>query len=149
MHQSINSNPTALRRLPTTLAHKGETIQHVNAALKDVGDQATVETILIAVFILWMVNFEETSTNHEDPILFTPYLPGANWLSVYGRAEVVDAHAAAFRWLVERIGGLERIRLPGLAQVLAMYVIVRVPWLLRRCMRAIARSSLANEQFLL
>ncbi|KAK4955112.1 hypothetical protein LTR10_007306 [Elasticomyces elasticus] len=121
-HQEIVSGSTAALVQQQALVHKGQTIKIINELLNDL-DNADTEAMILAMFILWRVNAAtKQSDQREETLLFSPYMPGANWLSVYGRAEAVDMHAQAMYWLVARLGGLEQVKLPGLQMVLSMCV---------------------------
>ncbi|KAK5738571.1 hypothetical protein LTR17_005907 [Elasticomyces elasticus] len=119
-HQEIVSGSTAALVQQQALVHKGQTIKIINELLNDL-DNADTEAMILAMFILWRVNAAtKQNDQREETLLFSPYMPGANWLSVYGRAEAIDMHAQAMYWLVARLGGLEQVKLPGLQMVLSI-----------------------------
>ena len=51
--------------------------------------------------------------------LFDPHMPAANWLNIYGRMEKpVEPHANAVHVLLQLVGGLENVKLPGVDWIL-------------------------------
>ena len=120
MHQRLSGVPGAVTRFAKTLDHKSQAIQLVNARLPTLNGQAMVELTLLGISILWRVNDQAAACESEDFVLFNSYLPSADWLSLYGKTDTVHAHAGAVRLLVEQLGGLNNIQLPGLAHGIAM-----------------------------
>ena len=120
VHQHISGVPGAVKHYTRPLGYKSQLIRLVNGTLTTLESQTDIEMVMLAIFILWKVNIQETDKQQEDGLLFNSHLPGATWLSVYGKADVVDQHAGAVRWLVERSGGLQGLQHPGLALVVEM-----------------------------
>ncbi|KAK3114221.1 hypothetical protein LTR53_007688 [Teratosphaeriaceae sp. CCFEE 6253] len=119
VHQSLSGSGAATGNQQEMLMHKGQTIRTINGLLNDL-DNADAEMMILAMFILWRVNVAQQTDVREETLLFSAYMPGANWISVYGKAQAIDMHAQALYWLVERIGGLPKIKLPGLQMVLSI-----------------------------
>ena len=120
VHQRLSGVPGAVTRFAQTLGHKSQAIQLVNARLPALDGQAMIELALLTIAILWRVNDQAVASDSEEFMLLNSYLPTADWLCLYGKTDTVDAHAGAVRFLVERLGGLNNLQLPGLAYGIAM-----------------------------
>ncbi|KAK4554928.1 hypothetical protein LTR86_008076 [Recurvomyces mirabilis] len=99
-----------------TLVHKGRTIHLVNQALPDL-QQADLEAVMLGIFVLWRCNF--TKASPHETLLFRPYIPEANLITEFGKFDAIDAHANALHWLIDKAGGIDNIKLPGLKLILS------------------------------
>jgi hypothetical protein len=85
-------------------------------------EKTPLDEVLLAVLCL-AANEIETVENHMKKKIRSPFnspLTSAQWLDVYGSITHIPAHTIAMRSLVSRRGGLERIELEGLAEVLSL-----------------------------
>lgn len=114
IHQDILRNQVSRSTGKDTLAHKAETFRLLKELVPRL-DDSNVELILFAVMIMWHYDLREEEIRDADVLPFSPHMPGANWLTVYGRTEGVEAHARPVKALLERAGGIQGLKLPGLA----------------------------------
>jgi hypothetical protein len=104
------------------LYYKGETIRLLKEELKTSEGSALDDMILTTLCL--SANEVETARNcmieksNRSP--FRSPLARAQWLDVYGMMSHVSAHVAALRSLVTLRGGLDKIELEGLAEVLSL-----------------------------
>jgi hypothetical protein len=106
---------------PVRLFHKVQTMRLLKEELKNPGTSDPDELIL-AVLILAANEVENIVDNIKlkarSP--FNSPLSSSQWLNVYGSMSLIKAHILAMRSLVDRQGGLEKIQLEGLAEVLEL-----------------------------
>jgi hypothetical protein len=80
------------------------------------------DELILAVLILAANEVENIVDNIKlkarSP--FNSPLSSSQWLNVYGSMSLIKAHILAMRSLVDRQGGLEKIQLEGLAEVLEL-----------------------------
>jgi hypothetical protein len=121
VHRTLSSNTASAERERRILIHKGRTINAVNRALSNVDQLRNdeVEALVVAVFLLWRANPGSSPQPEREFLLFRPYIPGLSWVNLYSKADAIDAHARALLWLLGRIGGIDKVQLPGLRLVLA------------------------------
>lgn len=119
VHRQLVGADDHAKDLEMSLFHKGKTISLVNNALDDM-QKANMDDVLHAIIVLWRVNPVLRQETCEDTSLFVPHLPYANWVNVWSRTERVPMHAAAFYWLVEKLGGIDKLKLPGLKHSFSM-----------------------------
>jgi hypothetical protein len=107
------------------LHHKLQAIRLVNIALSSLQDSQVddiqLERILIAISAL---SSHEVERLFSCPILsrsspFTPPLKDAAWLSVYGALRQSEDHLKGLGALIVRLGGLEKLKVGGLAEVVS------------------------------
>lgn len=109
---------------PTRLHHKVQTLQLLRAELdKPSQSQTPLEDLILAVLSLGTNEIETMHNNKKakPSSPFNPPLPSVQWLDVYGSIVHVKEHTIALRKLVSRNGGLEAMKLEGLAEVLSLY----------------------------
>jgi len=101
------------------LFHKIQTIRLLNVQLQEPSRDGLDEAIL-SILTLGANEIETISSDKRgDPRPpFQSSLAGSQWLSVYGKIFFVKAHLVAIRSLVHVRGGLEKIALEGLAEIL-------------------------------
>lgn len=104
---------------------EADSITRINLAIQDPSEALTDAIILC---VLCMAN-----NKNEPPIgpdnLESPFqspLRSLQWLDVYGRLKPHPVHQIGLVQLVQLKGGLDKIKLPGLAGVIALSVHVPV-----------------------
>ncbi|KAK4503929.1 hypothetical protein PRZ48_004844 [Zasmidium cellare] len=117
VHADVLNNRIFLSATPSSLAHKGRAMTLLKDALHRL-DEANVEVLLIVMVTLATHDLEREGLCGGE-MGFVPYAPDAYWMSVYGRLETIGQHLGAIGGLVRLVGGLGRIKLPGLANCLA------------------------------
>lgn len=103
------------------LFHKVQTMRLLKEELKNPG-MSDPDELILAVLTLG-ANEVETMLDNMKPKTRSPFnspLSSSQWLDVYGNMSKVAAHYSAMRSLVDRQGGLEKIHLEGLAEVLEL-----------------------------
>ena len=106
---------------PVRLFHKVQTMRLLKEELRILGTSDPDELIL-AVLALG-TNEVETMIDNMKPKTRSPFnspLSSSQWLDVYGSMSHIKAHTLAMRSLVDHRGGLEKIQLEGLAEVLEL-----------------------------
>lgn len=107
------------------LYHKLQAIRLVNTALSGLKDNyvddTELERILVAISALSCHEVERLlicpPSRRSSP--FTPPLTDAAWLSVYGALMQSEDHLKGLAALIVRLGGLEKLRVGGLAEVVS------------------------------
>jgi hypothetical protein len=85
-------------------------------------DISDPDELILAVLIL-AANEVENLVDNTKPKARSPFnspLSSLQWLDVYGSMPLIRAHILAVRSLVDRQGGLEKIQLEDLAEVLEL-----------------------------
>ncbi|KAK3070752.1 hypothetical protein LTR53_009896 [Teratosphaeriaceae sp. CCFEE 6253] len=113
-HQDILRNRVSRSARRDMLAHKTQTFHLLRELVADVNDD-NVELILFAVMIMWHYDLKDEEISDSGSLCFVPHMPGANWLSVYGRTTGVEAHTRPLMSLLDRAGGITQLKMPGLA----------------------------------
>ena len=101
------------------VAHKAAAIGLLKDKLDTLDDDTDLDAILLTVLTLASNELDEASMSVGTVLPFEAHVPTARWMTVYGRLETVETHAKAMFLLIHRIGGLQNIRLPGLAHTIA------------------------------
>jgi hypothetical protein len=101
---------------PLSLSHKLVVIQQVNQCLSD-PDVASHDEVILAILILASHEAMNMSASKQNP--FNSPLRNAQWLNIYSTITYVPEHMKAVLDLVTLRGGLENIKMFGLAEVIA------------------------------
>jgi hypothetical protein len=101
---------------PKPLAHKLKVIQNLNAALSD-PNLALSDEVILAILILASQEVFIGKKGKRNP--FNSPLQSLGWLNVYGNFRFVPQHTKAVADIVIMRGGLETIKLHGLAEIIA------------------------------
>jgi hypothetical protein len=127
VHRDVLRNPQLSMNDPVRLFHKVETMRLIKESLKT-PEKVAIEDLIIACLALSTNEVETLVLNSKKAVSpFVSPLPNLQWLHVYGRMATIISHATAMRTLVARQGGLEKIELDGLAEVLSLYAYTRIP----------------------
>lgn len=121
VHMDVLRSPRLSFDNPIRLHHKVQTMRLLKEELKS-PEKTPLDEVLLAVLCL-AANEVETMANNMKQRIRSPFnspLTSAQWLDVYGSITHISAHTMAMRSLVDRRGGLERIQLEGLAEVLSL-----------------------------
>lgn len=95
------------------LSHKLFVIQKLKEIIKDRNEVSRDENILA----IWILATHETiKPTQEKRNLFNSPLKRTKWLTVFGNTECVPEHKNVIIYLVNMKGGLEALKLPGVAE---------------------------------
>ena len=116
------------------LAHKTKAIRMVNEQLSRLSylDHETLEQLIFAVATLSRHELEPKHLGTEEVLLFAPHMPLANGMKPLGRFRATPQARAVLVQLINSLGGLGSLRIPGLANILAVYVLLPPYTLLMR-----------------
>ncbi|KAL9098046.1 MAG: hypothetical protein Q9163_006215 [Psora crenata] len=120
VHRDVLRSPVLTVNNQSGLNHKLQTIRLLKEALKHAKDEFPDEVLLVMMALC--TNEVETLTENmkeHPPSPFIQPLRNAQWLNVYGRMSHVEAHVAAILHLVRLRGGLQNIKLAGLAEIIS------------------------------
>jgi hypothetical protein len=102
--------------------HKTNTIRLVNEQLEQLQslDSKAVDRLIFAVTTLSRHEMEPKHFQPGESLLFTPHMPYANGMKPLGRLNLSGSARALLAHLVYSQGGLEKLQIPGLGEVLAL-----------------------------
>lgn len=123
VHADLARNEIVRTRSQEVLFHKTVAISLLNRMLTN--KSKDLEIILVSVLLLAGNELDQRSVSglaatDVPGMHFQPHMPLCRWISVYGRMEGEPAHGAAMALLVQQLGGLSKITMPGLADVIAL-----------------------------
>ena len=102
------------------LYHMGASLRLLNEILTST-DPVEMDEVILAALGLAFCGVDELGLDKyrypKSP--FASPLKDAQWISVYGRIRVEPQHAAGMLFLIKRRGGLAKVELPGLAEILS------------------------------
>jgi hypothetical protein len=104
------------------LIYKGETIRLLKEQL-DTSDGSTLDDMILTTLCLGSNEIETMRNCISEKGSRSPFrspLVRAQWLDVYGLMSHVTTHVSAMRALVTLRGGLDKIELEGLAEIIAL-----------------------------
>lgn len=97
---------------------EADVITRINAVLPNT-EEAVCDAIILSV--LCLASNKHDFLMHRTPdSVFKPPLRSLQWLDVYGRLSSNPIHQAGLLQLIKLKGGLEKIKLPGLAAVISL-----------------------------
>jgi hypothetical protein len=105
---------------PIRLHHKVQTMRLMTEELKG-SPKTSLDEVILAVLTLGSNEVEtiaNTRENTRSP--FNSPLSSTQWLNVFGGISDIPVHTSAMNTLVVRRGGLEKIQIDGLAEVLSL-----------------------------
>jgi hypothetical protein len=121
VHLDFLKNPQMSIDNPIRLYHKIQTIQLLQEELKNPGKIPLDDIIMTALALA--VNEVETVANGINQKIWSPFNPPLShvqWINIYGSMFYVTSHEKAIVDLVTRRGGLEKIEVEGLAEILSL-----------------------------
>jgi hypothetical protein len=123
VHMDVLRRPRINLDNPIRLYHKVQTMKLLKEELRS-PEKMPLDEVILSVLALGTNEIETmvNNTRYQARSPFNSPLSSAQWLDVYGSMSSVPAHAIAMRSLVARRGGLENIKLHGLAEVLSLLV---------------------------
>lgn len=122
VHQDVLRSPRSSIDNPIRLYHKGQTVKLLKESLRK-PTEASMDDLILAVLSLSTNEVETFVANmHKLPSPFSSPLTSVQWLDVYGRMSSIETHTVAMRYLVTCRGGLEKVEMDGLAEVLSLCV---------------------------
>jgi len=121
VHLDFLRDPKLSHDNSTRLFHKVQTMKLLKESL-ETPENTPLDDIILTVLCLATNEVETMALNTREPARspFNSPLASVQWLDVYGRIAHVHAHTVGMRSLVDRRGGLEKIELDGLAEVLSL-----------------------------
>jgi hypothetical protein len=99
---------------PCALSHKLAVIQRVKEAFSN-GEDISRDEVILAILILSSHDLATVPRKREP---FTPPLQSGSWLNIYGNTQQVPEHIQVVMSLVSLRGGVENLRLKGLAEII-------------------------------
>ncbi|PPJ51926.1 hypothetical protein CBER1_09374 [Cercospora berteroae] len=74
------------------------------------------------IFGMMILSNHEAEPQHleERDLPFRPHLPSANWFRCWGRTDAIEAHERTAFLLINQLGGLKALQMPGLAPMVAL-----------------------------
>jgi hypothetical protein len=121
VHLDVLRGPQMNINNPIRLYHKIQTIRLLKEELEHI-ERASLDDVILAILAL-STNEIETITNNIKEKIQSPFhspLTSVQWLDVYGSISHIKAHVLAIHRLIDQRGGLESIKLDGLAEVVAL-----------------------------
>jgi hypothetical protein len=85
-------------------------------------DNHEPEILIFALLALSRNDLEDRDLTSGEHVLFDSHFPDAGWLSVYGRTTGNPVHTQPLRVLLDRVGGITKVKYPGLAFALSLWV---------------------------
>jgi hypothetical protein len=121
VHRDVLRGPQMNINNPIRLYHKIQTMRLLKEELED-PEKSCLDDVILVVLALSANEIETVANNIKEKIQspFHSPLTSVQWLDVYGSISHIKAHVLALRGLVDQKGGLESIKLEGLAEVLAL-----------------------------
>jgi len=107
---------------PVRLYHKIQTMRLLQEELNKPSNICYDEVIL-AILALLANEVETIANNIKENKIQSPFnspLTSLQWLNIYGSISHIEAHVLALRTIVDQQGGLENIKLEGLAEVVLL-----------------------------
>ena len=130
VHQDLVSSSLSRSFRPEILAHKGQALQHLSQLLGARIDHAGMELAIHTMGLLATHDLDQTSFDamySAHPLPFDPTMPPPHSLRVFSRIAVAQAHQDAMHIMIHRIGGLQNLKLPGMADTIALCVATCLP----------------------
>ncbi|KAF2165260.1 hypothetical protein M409DRAFT_24643 [Zasmidium cellare ATCC 36951] len=115
MYRDIIAQKSEWSHGKAALTHKAQTLTLIKSKFDNLErlSQEDIERLLLAMGILGVHEFDPKHSEHK-PLPFVPFHPAANWISIWGRSDPVEAHVHASLALACRLGGPKALKLPGL-----------------------------------
>ncbi len=121
VHLDVLRGPRMNINNPIRLYHKVQTMRLLKEELEH-PENIRLDDVILAILAL-SANEIETAANNIKEKKRSPFhspLTSLQWLDVYGSISHIEAHVLAMRYLIDQKGGLESIKLEGLAEVVAL-----------------------------
>jgi uncharacterized membrane protein len=122
VHLDVLRGPQMKVDNPVRLYHKIQTMRLLQEELKR-PEKMHVDDLLLAILALSANEIETIANNIKEKKIQSPFnspLTSIQWLDVYGSISHIEAHVLAMRNLIDQRGGLEKIELEGLAEVIGL-----------------------------
>lgn len=115
MYRDVLAQKSEWSHGAVTLTHKAKTLSIIKDSIGKLDSlpQIELERLILSMGILGVHDFQAGHVEHK-PLPFSPHFPTANWLSLWGRTDPVEAHVMAVFAILQRIGGPKKLELPGL-----------------------------------
>lgn len=122
VHLDVLRGPQMQIDNPVRLYHKIKTMRLLQEELKKPG-KICFDDVILAVLALSANEIETVANNIKENKIQSPFnspLRSLQWLDVYGRISHIEAHVLAMRTIIDQQGGLEKLKLEGLAEVVGL-----------------------------
>ena len=122
VHHDLLVGEAAWSVSPEVLIHKTKAIQTVNEQLSRLSslDKTTLEQLIFTIVSLSRNELEPKHLATEEILLFAPHIPLANGMRSLGRMNCSAPARAVLAQLIKEQGGLGKLQIPGLADILAL-----------------------------
>ena len=126
VHHDLLVGQTDWYTTSEVLIHKAKAIRMVNEELCRIKslDQDALEQLIFAIATLCRHELESKHLEAEEILPFTPHMPLANSMKPLGRFSASPQARAVLVHLIDSQGGLRNLLTPGLAYILALYVLL-------------------------
>jgi hypothetical protein len=98
---------------------ESETVKRLNKMMRDPAQSCTDEVILAVLCMAFNRTDYSAWSVKNNPSSKAP-LRNLQWLDVYGGLSLNDQHVKGLLALIETRGGIEAMKLPGLAETLSV-----------------------------
>ena len=122
VHHDILVSQTAWSESPDVLLHKTKAIQMVNEQLSHLStlNHAALDRLIFTITTLSRHELEPKHLKTNEALLFSPQIPLANGMKLLGRLNCGAQARTVLVQLINSQGGLERLQIPGLANIIAL-----------------------------
>lgn len=121
LHLALQDNSGAAEQKQQMLKHRSVVIRLLNERMNNLQND-DIETIMLGIFTMYPEDDEIRQASQARVSLFVPHMPWADDLNIYVGGDP-ETHRRAIKWLVNRAGGIDRLKLPGLGKATATYVL--------------------------
>jgi hypothetical protein len=122
VHLDVLRGPQVKVDNPVRLYHKIQTMRLLQEELKQPG-KICFDDVLLAILALSANEIETIANTIKEKKIQSPFnspLTSLQWLDIYGSISHIEAHVLAMRTIIDQLGGLEKIELEGLAEVVGL-----------------------------
>ena len=117
LHKSFSNSHASRIQKHRMLMHWNTATHHLNEKLAYLS-QEDIEPVMLCMFTLYPNDEAIREASQIGPGVFVAHMPWADHINIYVGGEP-ERHRRAVAWLVQRAGGIERLKLPGLPKATA------------------------------
>ena len=121
IHRDLLWNEVRSTKDRDALMHQARAINMLQHRISNLS-QTNVDWVIYSIIALSRTDPQQYGAEHDFVSPFVPHVPQTNWTNLYGRTEMIAAHRKGIYQLVQLQGGLRKLKTPGLASRLALYV---------------------------
>lgn len=126
-HHDLCSNQISKTGTRKALEHKVNAIAALNSHLSEPLTQDRADVALCAILCLGKNDMDHSTLENmfaADTFLFDPPMTSQE-IAIYGRLDMAEEHFQAAGKLIQLLGGLKNVKLPGVALELSLYVMIK------------------------